>query len=65
MPTDADPLYDECRRHGDEHIRRFDNALRNRVRERAEDCERCAELIEAFDREFLSVFMGGTGPFAR
>jgi hypothetical protein len=62
--AEADPFYDELRLHGKRPKRPFDNALRDRVRESAEDCARCRALIEALDAALMGSFLDGTGPFA-
>jgi len=60
--SSPDPFFDEAVRHGWK-ARRFDNLLRDRCRENADECSDCAALIEAFDAEFQRAFFAGTGPF--
>lgn len=44
--------------------RPFDGAARDWVRENVDECDRCRELVEAFDVAMSRALIAGTGPFA-
>lgn len=63
-----DPFIQEAERHGWSLPLRADErpvAARDAVRNYAdgEMCDRCDDLIKAFDDEMMRAFFAGTGPF--